>query len=90
MDPVQELERRQLFERHGGHITSGVAWRPTPEELVGLHHSQCGFTLPKMRDAAGFDRELLGAITRTLPIAPDGRLDLTVDASVTWGRLRRP
>jgi SAM-dependent methyltransferase len=86
LDPVRELERRQLFERHGERVTRAVAWRPTPDEAVALHHSQCGFTRPKMRDPMAFDRELLDELTRAVPVGPDGRFDLTVQATVTWGR----
>jgi SAM-dependent methyltransferase len=86
LDPVSELEKRQLFRRQGTHTTASVPWRPTIDELVGLHHSQNGFVAARMRDPEAFDHELADELTRSLPVGPDGRFDLAVDATVVWGR----
>jgi hypothetical protein len=39
-----------------------------------------------MPDSDAFDREVVDVVRRTLDPAPDGRYDLTVDATVVWGR----
>jgi SAM-dependent methyltransferase len=88
LDPVTELERRGLFQRFGQLTTPAVAWRPTLTDVVAFHHSQSGFALEKMRDPAGFDRALAEEITRSLDVRPDGRYDLSVKATITWGRPR--
>jgi SAM-dependent methyltransferase len=86
LDPVTELEGRGLFERVGEQTTRAVAWRPTLDGLIGCHHSQNGFALEKMDDPDAFDRELANAVTRSLHAGVDGRYDLDVDATITWGR----
>lgn len=89
LDPVQELERRGLFERAGSRTTSPAPWTPTADELVGCHHSQAGFLLEKMRDPAAFDAEVLAAVHELVP-ARGGRFQLDVVSTVTWGRPHPP
>ena len=84
-DVVEELERRGLFVQTGTRTTAPEPWRPTLEELIGCHHSQSGFVLEKMSDPEGFDRELAAVIDELVP-ARDGRYELDVVATVTWGR----
>ena len=86
LDPVTELEWRGLFERLGEQTMTAAAWRPTLDELIGCHHSQNGFALEKMDDPDAFDRELADELTRSLHPGVDGRYDLVVDATITWGR----
>jgi hypothetical protein len=89
LSPVDELERRGLFERRGEHCTASVPWAPTLDELIGCHHSQNGFVIEKMRDAAAFDRELAAVLEELVP-ARDGRFELDVAATIAWGRPHRP
>jgi SAM-dependent methyltransferase len=84
-DVVDELHRRGRFERLGTRTTAPEPWRPTGDELVGCHHSQSGFVLEKMDDPEGFDRELAEAFDELVP-RRDGRYELDVVATVTWGR----
>jgi SAM-dependent methyltransferase len=84
LDPVVELERRGLFERHGRHHGTG-AWTPTLAELVGAHHSQSSFALERMRDPDGFDRELAAAVEELAPRTGD-RFLLGVEVRIDWGR----
>jgi SAM-dependent methyltransferase len=84
LDPVTELERRGLFQRIGEHTTASEPWRPTLTDLIGCHHSQSSFVLEKMRDAAGFDRELADAIDKLVSSRGD-RYELDVVATITWG-----
>jgi hypothetical protein len=86
LDPVTELEGRGLFEHVVEQTMTAVAWRPTLDELIGCHHSQNGFALEKMDDREAFDRELANEVTRSLHAGVDGRYDLVVDATITWGR----
>jgi SAM-dependent methyltransferase len=89
LDPVKELERRGLFETVASLTTSPVPWTPTPEELIGCHHSQNGFLLEKMRSPAGFDQEVIAAVDRLVP-SRNGRLQLDVAATITWGHPHPP
>ena len=84
-DVVEELTRRNRFERIGERTTAPEAWQPTLDELLGCHHSQSGFVLERMDDPDGFDRELTEALDELVP-KRDGRYQLDVVATVTWGR----
>lgn len=83
-DVVEELERRGLFTQLGSQTTAPEPWRPRLEELIGCHHSQSGFVIEKMSDPDGFDRELAAAFDE-LATVHDGRFELDVVATVTWG-----
>ena len=89
LDPVEELERRGLFETLASHTTSAVPWTPTPEELIGCHHSQNGFLLEKMRSPARFDEEVLAAVGKLVP-KRSGRFQLDVVATIIWGHPHPP
>jgi SAM-dependent methyltransferase len=84
LDPVEELERRGLFERRGEEELAAVPWRPTRDELLACHHSQNGFVTERMRDPEGFDRELT-AVVDALAAPVDGRYRMQVSAGVVWG-----
>jgi SAM-dependent methyltransferase len=88
LSPVDELVRRGLFEQIGEHRTGSEPWTPTLEELIGCHHSQNGFVIERMQDAAAFDRELARVFDDLLP-AREGRFDLDVAATIAWGHPRR-
>ena len=62
LDPVVELERRGLLQVESTFESPTYAWRPTQDELVGLHFSQSGFPRARLADAAGFERELRDAL----------------------------
>ena len=84
LDPVKELERRGLLGTVASHTTSPAPWTPTPEELIGCHHSQNGFLLEKMRSPARFDEEVIAAVDKLVPVR-GGRFQLDVVATITWG-----
>jgi SAM-dependent methyltransferase len=90
LDPVAALVDRGLFETSGSHTTAAAGWRPTMTELIGCHHSQNGFTLEKMDDPAAFDLALAREVGRWLEAGVDGRYDLSLEATITWGRPRSP
>jgi SAM-dependent methyltransferase len=83
-DVVEELTRRELFQRVGEQTTAPEQWRPTLDEVIGCHHSQSGFVLEKMDDPEGFDRELAEVFDELVP-KREGRFELDVVATVTWG-----
>lgn len=85
LDPVAELERRNLFQQLGEHTTDPVPWTPTLDDLVDCHHSQAGFVYERMRDVIGFQREVSDVITRLVP-ERNGRFQLDVTATIVWGR----
>jgi hypothetical protein len=89
---VEELERRGLFARLGERRCGPEPWRPTVDEYVECHYSQRGFSRTHMgpATAAAFDAEvrevLADAVREGLIEQRDGRLGLSVRASVVWGR----
>jgi SAM-dependent methyltransferase len=87
LDAVAELASRGFFEPVGEQTVPRDRWRPTPAELIGLHHSQSSFAVDQMSDPAGFDREVAQAVHDVLEPDEHGRLDLFVDATVVWGRV---
>jgi hypothetical protein len=66
-----------------------VPWTPTPEELIGCHHSQNGFLLEKMHSPARFEQEVMAAVEELVP-SRDGRLQLDVAATIIWGHPHPP
>jgi SAM-dependent methyltransferase len=94
LDPIVELERRSLFVRSGEHTTPPQVWRPTIEEVIGCHHSQNGFDAERMdpEGVRSFDLAVTNVLTELvgegLVEEHEGRFDLDVTATVTWGRPR--
>ena len=80
LDPVAELERRGLFTRVGTHESGAEPWRPTLDELVGVHYSASGFAPSRLADPDRFDAEVRAAVCSTLE-PRDGRYDLDVVAT---------
>lgn len=62
LDPVAELERRGLLRVVSTFESATEAWRPTQDEVVGLHFSQSGFSRARIADAEGFEREVRDAL----------------------------
>jgi SAM-dependent methyltransferase len=84
LDPVEELERRGLFEVRKRHMTYSAEWTPTLDELLACHHSQSSFVLERMADPAGFDRDLASAVEELVPRSGE-RFRLSVTAAISWG-----
>jgi SAM-dependent methyltransferase len=87
LDPATELERRGLFERQG-ELETSAPWRPTLDELVGVHFSTSGLARDRVRDPDGLAADLSAEIEQTLE-PEDARYDLDVVARIVWGRPRR-
>ena len=62
LDPVAELERRGLLRVESTFESKIETWRPTQDEVVGLHFSQSGFARERLADAAAFERDLRDAL----------------------------
>jgi SAM-dependent methyltransferase len=87
LDLVAELESRGLFAPLGEHRCGPVAWRPTVDEYLQCRYSQRGFSRTHLgpEKVAAFDRAVRDALDGA-PRGSDGRLELTVEARVTFGR----
>jgi len=88
LDVVAELERRGLFRRSGRHVTAPSPWRPTLDEIVEVHFSTSGLARDRLRDPEGFASEIRAVVEQALE-PREGRYDLHVVGSVTWGRPTR-
>jgi SAM-dependent methyltransferase len=90
-DMIAELESRGLFTALGRERCGPARWTPTVEEYLECRYSQRGSSRTHMGQeaTAGFDadvRDVLAALVRDGTIEErDGRLQLEVTASVTWG-----
>jgi hypothetical protein len=89
---IDELQARGLFDQVGQRFCGPEAWQPTMADYTAARHSQRSFSRTHMGDAAvhAFDVQLLAALESAC--AADGidcyagRLQLSVTATVTWGR----
>jgi SAM-dependent methyltransferase len=93
-DLVAELVGRGLFEVQGRRRFGPEPWQPTLDEYLECRHSQRGLSRTHMGAAAvaGFDAEVRQALeelcrTGALP-RREGRLELAIEARVTWGTPR--
>ena len=84
-DPVEELEVRGLFEKHGERRTGFVPLVSSVDRYVESFHSANGFSRDRMtpEDAAQFDAEVRRLVLARLP---SGQLEVAYAASVVWGR----
>jgi hypothetical protein len=90
-DLIDELEQRGLFRALGRHRTEPKPWTPTLDEYVECRHSQNGFSRERMGETAvAFDDAVREAIRGSIhdgAIQVEGeRLQLSVDATVVWGK----
>jgi SAM-dependent methyltransferase len=88
LDPIEELERRGLFERLGERTTAPEPWRPTLDEIINGHFSMSGFAPDRLGAPERFAAEVRDAIAATLE-PRDNRYELDVSATIVWGRPRR-
>jgi SAM-dependent methyltransferase len=93
---VDGLTQRGLFEKRGEQRRGPEPWQPTIDEYLECRHSQRGLSRTHMGPAAlaAFDaemRQMLEQLCEAGAIAQrDGRLQLSVEASVIWGRPLAP
>jgi SAM-dependent methyltransferase len=62
LDPIVELERRGLLRVVSTYESPTETWRPTQDEIVGLHFSQSGFARERLADPDAFDSDLREAL----------------------------
>jgi hypothetical protein len=92
---LDELTGRGLFEQQGQRRIGPEPWRPTIAEYIECRHSQNGLSRERMgRAAEAFDAEtraaLLDLVREGTMALRDDRLDLTVEATIIWGRPLHP
>jgi len=82
---VEELEKRQLFQKHGSAHTLPVSFVQTGEEYIRSIHSRNGFSRARMGEEAAttFDEEVKKLLA---PYLQGGLLTLSIVGEVTWGK----
>jgi SAM-dependent methyltransferase len=94
-DLVALLEQCGLFTRLGRQRTEPEPWLPTIDDYLECRYSQRGLSRTHMGPAAvsAFDTAIRVALAELCEqgevIERDGRLQLTVDATITWGKAAR-
>lgn len=88
---LDELAARGLFAQQGQRRVGPEPWRPTIDQYIECRHSQNGLSRDRMGAAADlFDAEmraaLLDLVREGAMALRDDRLELTVAATITWGR----
>jgi SAM-dependent methyltransferase len=92
---IQELEQRGLFTSLGQQRTPPQPWQPTLDEYLECRHSQRGLSRTHMgaEAASAFDTAVRQAVAELSIdgeiVERDGRLQLTMDATVQWGKPTR-
>lgn len=85
---LEELGRRQLFELHAQKRFGPEAWQPSVDEYILARFSQRSFSRTHIGPDAS--AAFAAALREALADVPtvDGRLQLEVNAGVSWGRPR--
>jgi SAM-dependent methyltransferase len=85
--------RDRGFQQAGKRVFT-AGWHPTVDEYIECRHSQNSFLRGQMGEerSASFDQELRPALESlmadgSVATSPDGRMELEVRATVTWGSL---
>jgi SAM-dependent methyltransferase len=93
VDLVDELGRRGLFRKLGEQRCGPEPWLPSVDEYLECRHSQRGFSRTHMGRAAveAFDAAVRATLDElaedgTIERRADGRLALSVSATVVWGQ----
>jgi SAM-dependent methyltransferase len=86
-DIVHELEERQLFTRHGEHLSVAVPFAQSISAYIESFHARNGFSRDRMTTAAaqGFDAEVE---TLLEPFCTEAQVTLLVGSRIVWGRPR--
>jgi trans-aconitate methyltransferase len=87
-DLIDELEKRDLFQKLGERKTAPVTSAQSINDYIASFHSRSSLSLDHMptADAATFDRQLRGLVS---PWSKEGMLELQTVGSVVWGKPRR-
>lgn len=83
-DPIEELEMRHLFQKHGSMLTHPVPFAQSGEAYIQSIHSMNGFSRERMGEKAAyaFDEEVRKVIS---PFLHDGVLTLSTFDMLVWG-----
>ena len=83
-DVMAELERRQLFHRHGSHETPALPFRQSIDDWVESFHARNGFSRDRMNPQAAqaCDAALRAVV---LPHCPHGFVAQLITARIVWG-----
>jgi ubiquinone/menaquinone biosynthesis C-methylase UbiE len=84
-DLVEELEKRQLFQRHGQLRTRPVPFAQSAEDYIRSIHSRNGFSRERMGEesAQAFDEEVRKVL---VPALSNGEITLSVFSDIVWGK----
>jgi trans-aconitate methyltransferase len=87
-DLIDELEKRDLFQKMGERKTAPVTSAQSIDDYIASFHSRSSLSLEHMpaSDAATFDRQLRDLVS---PWSKEGMLELQTVGSVVWGKPRR-
>ena len=92
-DMIAELESRGLFKKVGSERCGPEAWTPTVDEFMECAYSQRGTSRTHMgpEATAGFDADVRKVLAEMVAEGAiemrEGRLQLDVRSTVTWGRV---
>jgi trans-aconitate methyltransferase len=88
-DLVEELSRRDLFEKRGERTTVASRFVQSVEDYVESFHARNGFSRERMtrENAAAFDQAVREAVG---PWARDGKVHLEVFTTIVWGKPLSP
>ncbi|HKD76743.1 MAG TPA: class I SAM-dependent methyltransferase, partial [Ktedonobacterales bacterium] len=84
-DWIAELEKYQLFQKHGERKTAPVTVQQTVADYIAAQHARSSLSLETMTDAQAkqFDAEIQALMA---PFAKDGVLTFSVVGGITWGK----
>jgi hypothetical protein len=87
-DLIEELEKRDLFQKMGERKTVPVTSAQSIDDYIASFHSRTSLSLAHMPAsvAATFDRQLRDLVS---PWSKEGMLELQTVGSVVWGKPRR-
>ena len=86
---VDELEKRNLFQKVGEKETQPVLCTQSLDDYIESFHSRNGFSRERMKPerAVAFDNEAKGILLKKYP---EGIISFLVGANVKWGFPRKP
>src|SRR5919202_4988484 len=84
-DLIDELEKRDLFQRMGARETVPITSTQSIDDYIASFHSRSSLSLDYMpaADAAAFDRQLRDLVS---PWSKEGMLELQTVGSIVWGK----
>ena len=85
VDIIEELEKRQLFQKEGESSTAPVPFEQSVEDQIEGFHSQSSLSRDHMtpENAAAFDAEMRELLNLH---AQDGKITIQVYSHIVWGK----